>query len=97
MRTCSAAVNNCKFCSSYNHNSVNCGVYENDNRKKSLLTLTINPILSFIVSRGIRKAKLVFLMDSGSQLSVIYKDVVEKYIGKFRCLLSNIMLVEVGG
>ena len=48
MRTRSAGVNKCKFCSSYNHNSVNCDVYKKDNWEKSTLTLTINPILSFI-------------------------------------------------
>ena len=60
-----------------------------NDREKSHLQLTIRPIVSLTVSRGNRKAKIAFLLDSGASTSSICKDAVEKYIGKFRCPILN--------
>ena len=44
----------------------------------------ISPVLSFTVSRGKSKAKLVFLLDSGAQFSSICKESVEKLVDECR-------------
>ena len=66
-----------------------------NDQEKSHLQLTIRPVVYLTVSRGNRKAKIAFLLDSGASTSCICKDAVEKYIGKFRCPISNKNVSEV--
>ena len=44
----------------------------------------MNPVLSFIISKGKSRAKFVFLLDSGAQFCSICKGAVEKYVDECR-------------
>ena len=98
--------NKCKFCSSYSHISFNClsskckidkylGKNIHSATYKETLEFAILPMLSFIVSRGRRKAKITFVLDSGANVSCISKVAVEKHIGKFRCPSMNMNVADI--
>ena len=98
--------NKCKFCSSYSHISFNClstkykidkylGKNIHSATYKETLGYAILPMLSFIVSRGRRKAKITFVLDSGANVSCISKEAVEKHIGKFRHPSMNMNVTDV--
>ena len=44
----------------------------------------MNPVLTLTVSRGTKRAKFVFLPDTGAQFSSISKEAVEKCVDESR-------------
>ena len=76
----------CYRCKKAEHHAAVCPSLKNSKSSMNFQSNpgVMNPILAFMVSRGKKRAKFVFLLDIGAQFSSISKEAVEKYVDECR-------------
>ena len=72
----------CYRCKKAEHHAAVCPSLKNSKSSMNFQSNpgVMNPVLAFTVSRGKKRAKFVFLLDTGAQFSSISKEAVEKYV-----------------